>query len=374
MDTHYTGKSRSSMKLLRILTSFAVVATFCACSKPAQQVVADSAPVASMIVTIMTFNVENLFDNVDDPGKDDHTYLALESKQSAEHLAKCAQIDVERWREQCLNWDWSEQVIENKLNAVASAILQINDGRGPDVIALQEVENLAILERLRTEHLQAAEYLPAILVEGHDRRGIDVAFLSRLPLAAGPVLHPFPSDGIDADRYADTRGVLEATFALPDDALLTGFAVHFPAPFHPTLMRVIAYNHLNYLQSQVPAGNYIFAAGDFNTTFDEDREQDMLGRFARPSWTVAHDYGCGDCRGTQYYAAGDSWSFLDMILWSPAVDRGGNATWQIRAESVAVANAAAGQTEEDGTPGRWQMPEARGVSDHWPLVMTIEQK
>ena len=31
----------------------------------------------SYSVTIMTFNVENLFDNEDDPGKNDETYLAL---------------------------------------------------------------------------------------------------------------------------------------------------------------------------------------------------------------------------------------------------------------------------------------------------------
>ncbi len=39
-------------------------------------------------VTIMTFNVENLFDNADDPGKDDKAYLPIEAKQSAEHIAE----------------------------------------------------------------------------------------------------------------------------------------------------------------------------------------------------------------------------------------------------------------------------------------------
>ena len=34
-------------------------------------------------VTIMTFNVQNLFDNVDDPGKDDMTYLPTDAKQNA---------------------------------------------------------------------------------------------------------------------------------------------------------------------------------------------------------------------------------------------------------------------------------------------------
>ncbi|MFQ6007030.1 MAG: hypothetical protein ACE5OQ_16190, partial [Woeseia sp.] len=110
----------------------------------------------SQSVTIMTFNVENLFDNTDDEGKDDKTFLALADKQTDEHRKACAEIEVERWRDQCLYWDWNDGIIEQKLRVVANSILQVDDGRGPDIIALQEVENLAILERLRTGHLAAA--------------------------------------------------------------------------------------------------------------------------------------------------------------------------------------------------------------------------
>jgi hypothetical protein len=83
-------------------------------------------------LTIMTFNVENLFDNVDDPGKEDRTYLALADKQSAEHKAACSEIQVDRWREQCLDWDWSDDIIEQKLAVVAGVILQVGGGRGHD--------------------------------------------------------------------------------------------------------------------------------------------------------------------------------------------------------------------------------------------------
>ena len=47
-------------------------------------------------VTIMTFNVENLFDNEDDPGKDDQTYRAIEDKQTAAHKNACTAIEVPR--------------------------------------------------------------------------------------------------------------------------------------------------------------------------------------------------------------------------------------------------------------------------------------
>ena len=325
-------------------------------------------------LTIMAFNVENLFDNVDDAGKEDRTYLALADKQSAEHKAACREIEVDRWREQCLDWDWSDDIIEKKLAVVAAVILQVGNGRGPDIVALQEVENIRILERLRTEHLAAAGYGPGILIEGDDLRGIDVAFLTRLELAEPATLHRIDFTGAGEDRVYDTRGILEATFVRPDGTLMTGYSVHFPAPFHPTGMRVAAYRALNALRAALPADRDAFAAGDFNTTSREDREEDMLGRFARPAWVVTHEVGCNRCRGTSYYAPRDDWSFLDMILWSPAAGRGENATWELRVDSVRIANDAPGQVRPNGTPWRFEMPAGAGVSDHWPVVVTIESK
>jgi len=325
-------------------------------------------------VTIMTFNVENLFDNSDDPGKNDRTYFALAEKQTDEHKAECAKVEVKRWRDQCLYWDWNDEVVEQKLAAVAAAILSAGGGRGPDILALQEIENISILERLRTEYLGTANYLPAILIEGSDIRGIDVAFLSRLPLAADAQLRAFPKNKFDEKRQADTRGILEATFELPDGQLLTSFAVHFPAPYHPTEMRIAAYDHLNALKSTLPADRPAFAAGDFNTTSNEDGKKDMLQRFARPLWEIVNDQGCSGCLGSSYYARDDSWSYLDMILWSPAAFRGENATWEIRAGSFAIANKGPGQTSKKGTPARFDAANGSGVSDHWPVIFAIELK
>jgi endonuclease/exonuclease/phosphatase family metal-dependent hydrolase len=327
-------------------------------------------------VTIMTFNVENLFDTRDDPGKDDRTYLPLEAKETAEHKAACAQVEVAAWRDQCLNWDWNEDILDRKMSVLAAAILQVNDGRGPDILALQEIENVSVLEQLRTQYLDDAGYRPAILVEGDDNRGIDVAFLTRLEISGKPKLHRISFDNAEPERVADTRGILEATFVLPDGTLLTGYAVHFPAPFHPTAMRVAAYRSLAKLRASLPADRPAFAAGDFNTTSEEDRKESMLDRLAKPQWTVVHEKNCRDsrgaCRGTSYYARDDTWSFLDMILWAPAQERGARATWRLRENSVRVANRTEEQLRDDGTPARFVLPAGSGVSDHWPLHFTIE--
>ena len=326
---------------------------------------------SSYSVTIMTFNVENLFDNKDDPTKDDRDYLPLAKKRNEEHRAACAEVDVESWRNRCLTIDWNDAIIERKLEAIANTILQVNDGRGADIIALQEVENIAIHERLRNEYLAAAGYRPGILIEGRDSRGIDVAFLTRLPLVAEPQLHDIVFDEAFAERGGDTRGILQADFQLPDGSVLTGFSVHFPAPYHPTEMRIAAYQSLNSLQAGLPADRHVFAAGDFNTTSAEDSAKNMLDRFARPSWTVSNDL-CVGCKGSAYYAYDQTWSFLDMILWQPCC--GKNATWTIRADSVRIANDIAAQVRAEGTPRRFSLPDGAGVSDHWPVVLSVESK
>jgi endonuclease/exonuclease/phosphatase family metal-dependent hydrolase len=348
--------TRSGFHLALIVPAIALIA----CS-------AEEAPVTS--VTLMSFNVQNLFDNQDDVGKDDKAYLPIEAKQDEAHTAACNEISVDSWRDECLYLDWSNLAIEVKLTALANTIRQVNGGKGADIIALQEVENISILDQLRTTKLAKLGYLPAILLEGTDIRGIDVAILSKFALADEPRLHPLDLPEFP-ERAGDTRGVLQATFVLPDESLLTAFAVHFPAPFHPTQMRVEAYQHLQGLLAALPEDQHAFAAGDFNTTSKEDSENGLLDAYARPYWTLAHDVGCHECKGTHYYGRDSTWSFLDMILFAPA--RGAKTTAQIRGDSVAIANAYPPQVSESDTPQRFKSDKGTGVSDHWPLIATIE--
>ena len=333
----------------------------CACS---------SAPPEKSSVVIMTFNVENLFDTQHDDGKNDFTYLPLSTKSSQAHINRCQEIEVERWRNQCLYWDWSDRIVSEKLERIATAIRQIDEGA--DIIVFQEVENLRILQRLRDEYLSDLGYRTPILVEGNDDRGIDVAFLSKLPEIGKPRLHDIEFREISEEREADTRGILEASFRLPDGKLLTGYAVHFPAPYHPTPLREDAYITLNRLLAELPSDRLVFAAGDFNTTSTEDQNEHMLERYVDPAWHVTHRY-CEGCKGTHYYARDDNWSFLDMVLLSKNFATTRGAGWWFDRESVALANDTPVQVTEQKTPARFQLPEPTGLSDHWPLVVTIRE-
>ena len=89
----------------------------------------------------------------------------------------------------------------------------------------------------------------------------------------------------------------------------------------------------------------------------------MLKRWVRPTWQVAHDL-CEACPGTSYYPPKDDWSFLDMVLWRSTPG------WKMTGSFLA--NQTSEQVLPNGTPKRFQLPEASGVSDHWPLVMVVE--
>ncbi len=91
---------------------------------------------------IGTYNVENLFDMIDDPHRSD-----------------------------------GPPTTRARLQALAEVILAVDC----DILALQEVENVEILAEFNETYLNGM-YPEVVLVEGNDPRGIDVAILSRIHL------------------------------------------------------------------------------------------------------------------------------------------------------------------------------------------------
>lgn len=316
-------------------------------------------------VTFMTFNVENLFDTEDDPTKNDETFLPKELKQSKAHKAKCAPIPNKRWKRQCLDWDWSEDLLKFKLEVLSKSILQAKGGKGPDILVLQEVENLPVLERLNKKGLN---YPTVVLVEGKDKRGIDVAILSRLEVRGMPVLHQIPFVGFSKKRVDDTRGILQVDLEMPNKEVVTVLGVHFPAPFHPAEMRRQAYGKLNTILDGLPKGRLVMSAGDFNVPKREDEKMNLVSSSTDDHWVVGHKVACQSCPGSTYYPPKDSWSFLDMILWSKDHSK---SSWKIVKDSMRVLNQGPGQMAKSGAPARFEFDGPTGVSDHWPLAIDL---
>lgn len=99
-------------------------------------------------IYIATWNVENLFDTIDDPNTKDEEYTPGGER----------------------NWD--EERLNQKLKNLSKTIKYMNNGKGPDLLAVQEVEHQSLLEKLNNEYLSEKKY-GIIYGESLDKRGID---------------------------------------------------------------------------------------------------------------------------------------------------------------------------------------------------------
>jgi endonuclease/exonuclease/phosphatase family metal-dependent hydrolase len=106
-------------------------------------------PKAPGTLRVTTFNVENLFDDKDDP--------ALTGDVDDAKMTKATE----------------------QLKAAAAAIALVN----PDVLALQEVESLQAVTWFRDNHLAGQGYDHIASIDAGDGRGIEQAVLSRFPLS-----------------------------------------------------------------------------------------------------------------------------------------------------------------------------------------------
>jgi endonuclease/exonuclease/phosphatase family metal-dependent hydrolase len=326
-------------------------------------------------ITVMTYNVENLFDTQDDPLKNDEAFLPVDKKNERVRTACRVGNEGNNYRlNECLTKDWSEKILKMKMKRLTDVVKQVKGGRGPDVLILQEVENVGILDRWRTEYLSKMGYQPALLIEGPDKRGIDVGIMTRLEVAGPMNLHLIPfkaNEQLKEDQIRETRGILEATLKLPDGTPLTVFAIHFPSQGAPTETRKQSVEFLNTLKAKVPKNHLVIAGGDFNITSDEEFKTGYIGTTLAKNWGVSHLVGCKECIGTTYYNGTRSWSFFDILLMSPELLPDGAAPWRVVPESIRIENNSVYQTNRYGSPARFSEDRKDGVSDHWPMVMEI---
>lgn len=96
----------------------------------------------------------------------------------------------------------------------------------PDVVALQEVENLDVLKRFRSEYLGGSRAYPhTMLVDGNDPRRIDVAILSKYPIEHARSYQHLKSSP-RSRSYVFSRDCLEVDVNL-GGTLITLFVNHF---------------------------------------------------------------------------------------------------------------------------------------------------
>ncbi|HMQ09772.1 MAG TPA: endonuclease/exonuclease/phosphatase family protein [Oligoflexia bacterium] len=323
---------------------------------------------------IMTYNVENLFDIKDDPKKDDETFLPYALKKNKKHHAHCAKIRNYKWKKQCFDLNWDKIAYETKLKNIAHVIALQNKNNGPDILFLQEIENINVLQDLNQLLPKKVQFQSISLIEGQDTRGIDVAIMSKLPLKQAPQLFHIPFDNISNERKKDTRGILHAQYTLPDGKSLGTYSIHFPAPYHPKQLRQQALTFLNQLQKKHQHLDYHIAAGDFNVSREESDKTLIFQKIAQKQWLTPHlsakAYVNKSNVGSNYYAKKKSWSFLDVILLSQNFTD--NQQWEYTNDSFHILNNAFIMQDQSNKPKSYNFVSKQGVSDHFPVALNIE--
>ena len=129
-----------------------------------------------MRLSIGTFNLNNLFSRWNFVG-------AIEDLVTGEPVGgvtlRYEFTDPDSYRVRTFAGRLVKAKDPSETTAVAERILRMD----AEVLAVQEVESIAVLREFNTDHLGGI-YRYAALVEGNDPRFIDVGVLSRLPLGA----------------------------------------------------------------------------------------------------------------------------------------------------------------------------------------------
>ena len=162
------------------------------------------APKDTVTFRIVSYNVENLFDCLDDSTKQDDEFLP----EAVRH--------------------WTFKRYYRKLDNLAKVIAAVGNNELPAIVGLCEVENDRVLHDLtRHSALRKAGYR-YVMTESEDERGIDVALLYQR--------HLFKLLGYEALRvsppgkhFRPTRDVLHVSGLLLNGDTLDLFVAHFPS-------------------------------------------------------------------------------------------------------------------------------------------------
>jgi endonuclease/exonuclease/phosphatase family metal-dependent hydrolase len=322
-------------------------------------------------VTILTYNVENLFDTSDDPEKLDDPFVPAVAKEDPVFQNKCrVENSHESGVRECLTKDWSPARLERKLSRLTDVISQVGKGYGPDILIVEETESRQVLEHWRDTYMQDMGYKTLSYIKGPDERGINPAVFSRLPMIDPPQLHEINFATVETDSRP-SRGILETHLRLPNGETLYVFAVHFPSQGAPTPFRKVAVQELLDIAGRLPAGSQILVGGDFNITSKEEFKEKIFKNQVSKEFAVSHLVGCHDCAGTIYYPKDGTWSFFDVLLFSKSLSTGGGS-WRLDPSSIKVVNSSVYQVRNNGTPSRFGTGGGEtGVSDHWPMYAEL---
>ncbi len=343
--------------LLTLFFLLSVFFTMCRCSLPFLNGTEE-------VLTILSYNVQNIFDAVDN-GTEYHEYDPSEG-------------------------DWDELLYHQRLLNLSEVIKASVKG-GPDIIALQEVENLHVVEDLVSQYLKGMGY-EDLCVTAKEDSAVQIGFISRIPFDSVIIHDLFTED------YKSIRPALEVKLVLGTESLYI-FNNHWKSRLGGALnteeQRIMSAQIIrNRMDSIVKSEKdaKIVVLGDFNENHDEyiragktyttalypdteytgtecpesvllvtgNKNMKVSGALYEP-W---FQYRAEAEEGSYYFNG--SWETLDHCLI-------GNNLWSesgVHYSSFGVVTLPFILSRE-GTPLFWNKVKGTGYSDHLPLLLTL---
>ena len=252
---------------------------------------------------VMFYNVENFFDTVDDPDKDDDEFLPEGSKK------------------------WTEGRYQNKLNNIAHVITSVGEFDAPVLVGMCEIENEKVLDDLtRQTSLKKSNYRYAI-TDSDDARGIDVALLyqpdkfKRISERKHKITFPRNSKKV-------TRDILHVSGRVASGDTLDVFVCHFPSrregesesePNRVHVASVLRAKTDSLMRTRQKA--YIIIMGDFNDEPSNKSISQTLGAKSashnannKRLYNLFSKFQKQKNKGSYKYR--DQWNVLDQIIVS----------------------------------------------------------
>ncbi|MCB2231616.1 endonuclease/exonuclease/phosphatase [bacterium] len=317
------------------------------------------------------WNVENLFDINNAPGRPEWLQSKLKSELEG----------------------WTTQVRDKKISRLVSIITQMNNGAGPDLLGVCEVENKTVMDLLVASLAPLGRAYQVAHHDASDARGIDVGFIydSAKFTAEQEFFHVI-------QKRSATRDLYQVNFRTADGNLLIAIGNHWPSrsggewesePYRMMAGETLAYWHER-IRDIVGTNANVLAMGDFNDepfnrsmTFyalsGNSREKVTNARSAR-MFNLMWPF-CGAGIGTHYY---DNFpNVLDQFIVAKGLLTG-NEGLQIKKAadgSYPVAVERFPEMVSDGdypAPIRFGRPSAagfnqNGFSDHYPISVLVSE-
>lgn len=287
---------------------------------------------------------------------------------------------------------WTPELRDRKIAQLASVIAQMNNGAGPDLLGVCEVENDWVLTRLAdaVSNLLPARQYDVVHADTTDERGIDVAFLHDPTLLTAPPDQRFQHVVM---RRTATREIFQVNFTTNPGRTWAVFGNHWPSrsggpPVESAGYRAIAGETLAYFHERVlyvhGTDTPVLAMGDFN---DEPQDSSMVqyalstrerakvvGGTSPRLWNLMWET-LGSREGTYYFE--NFSNLLDQFMVNKNM---ATTTAQIRVDPgstqrVIFAGMASTGTYPAPIPfgGMGKPVNTNGYSDHFPIATVVTE-